>query len=244
MWISKSSWKAQTISLKEKCHLHELSSGMKFIQTCWMWHRITTQCTQKATIQDTQIKTYRPRVCSSSVCWWGTRRPLLLQYRHCVPFQSPPPPRFPLSLGRMALQQPVGFPHYRSWGFLHLKVSDVAQRLPVLGAFGSSVGCPAANPVQTWETIMHFFMSTKWRLWVSQKLKASSINTVTIQGVATRSCRWCSTPAKNSLQRREGVNILNCNTSGLGNYSTSKCNYKSGTGLLFSIQHQKHCQNT
>lgn len=31
----------------------------------------------------------------------------------------------------MALQQPVGFLDDRSWGFLHLKVSDVAQRLPI-----------------------------------------------------------------------------------------------------------------
>lgn len=53
-------------------------------------HSDTTQCTQRATIQDAQIKTYRPRVCSSSACWWGSRRPLLLLYRHCVPFQSPP----------------------------------------------------------------------------------------------------------------------------------------------------------
>ncbi|KAK1891576.1 Zona pellucida sperm-binding protein 3, partial [Dissostichus eleginoides] len=28
-------------------------------------------------------------------CWWGTKRPLLLLDRHCVPFQSPPPLWFP-----------------------------------------------------------------------------------------------------------------------------------------------------
>lgn len=116
-------------------------------------HSVTTQCTQRATIQDAQKRTYRPWVCSSSVCQWGTRRPLLLLYRHCVPFQNPPPPWFPLSPGRMALQQPVGFPHYRNRCFLHLKVSDVAQRPPVLGPFHCSVDCPAASPVQTWETV-------------------------------------------------------------------------------------------
>lgn len=39
--ILNCSWEAQTISLKNKCHLHQLSSGVKFIQTCWSWHRIT-----------------------------------------------------------------------------------------------------------------------------------------------------------------------------------------------------------
>lgn len=39
MW--KCSWKPQATSLKEKCHLHQLSSGVKFIQTCWSWHWIT-----------------------------------------------------------------------------------------------------------------------------------------------------------------------------------------------------------
>lgn len=104
-------------------------------------HSVTSQCTQRATIQDVQIKNLQTRVCPSSVCWWGTRRPLLLLlYRHCVPFQSPLPSWFPLLLARIALQQPVGFPQYRSWGFLHLKVSDVAQRLPVPGTFYSFVG--------------------------------------------------------------------------------------------------------
>lgn len=152
--ILKSSWKAYNWKKSAICiSCHLASSSFRPADRDIGSHSVTTQCTQRATIQDTQIKTYRPQVCSSSLCWWGTRRPLLLLYRHCVPFQSPPPPWFPLSLGWMALQQPVGFPHYRSWGFLHLKVSDVAQRLPVIGPFCSSVGCPAANPVQTWETV-------------------------------------------------------------------------------------------
>lgn len=63
----------------------------------------------------------------------GDRRPLLLQYRHCVPFQSPPlQPRFPLLL---ALRQSVGFSRSRRRGFLHLKVSHVAQRHPNCGTF-------------------------------------------------------------------------------------------------------------
>lgn len=54
-------------------------------------HSAATQWTQRTTIQDTQKKhTYRPSVCSSPVCWWGSRRPLLLLYRHCVPFSEPP----------------------------------------------------------------------------------------------------------------------------------------------------------
>jgi len=104
-------------------------------------------------IQDNQIETYRLRVCSSSTCWWGSRRPLLLLYRHCVPFQSPLPPWFPLSLGRMALRLPAGFPHYRSRGFLHLKVSDVAQRLLVF----SLSSCQSSSNM--WNCTMGFFTS-------------------------------------------------------------------------------------
>lgn len=58
---------------------------------------------------------------------------LLLQYWHCVPFQSPPlQPRFPLLL---ALRQSVGFSRSRRRGFLHLKVSHVAQRHPNCGTY-------------------------------------------------------------------------------------------------------------
>lgn len=79
----------------EKCHLHRLSSGVKFIQTCWSRHWITfsrhTMRTKERETREAQIKTSQgPRVCTSSVCWWGARRPLLLLYWHCVPFQSPP----------------------------------------------------------------------------------------------------------------------------------------------------------
>lgn len=63
----------------------------------------------------------------------GDRRPLLLPYRHGVPFQSPPlQPRFPLLL---APRQSVGFSRSRRRGFLHLKVSHVAQRHPNCGTF-------------------------------------------------------------------------------------------------------------
>lgn len=67
------------------------------------------------------------------MCWWGSRRPLPLLYRHCVPFQSPPTTLVPLSLCWMALQQTVGFLRYTSRHFLHLKVSVVVQRLPGIG---------------------------------------------------------------------------------------------------------------
>lgn len=54
-------------------------------------HSAATQCAQRAATREAQIKTSQgPRVCTSSVCWWGARRPLLLLYWHCVPFQSPP----------------------------------------------------------------------------------------------------------------------------------------------------------
>ena len=71
-----------------------------------------------------------------------------------------------------------GVPPLQEQGFLHLKVSDAAQRLPVLSLFCSSAG---SCPVQTSETernaFLSFFVSKMWRLWLAQKLKATSTNT-------------------------------------------------------------------
>lgn len=95
-----------------------------------MSHSVTASCGQRFKKLDKDLT--GPSLFIFAVLV-GDRRPLLLQYRHCVPFQSPPlQPRFPLLL---ALRQSVGFSRSRRRGFLHLKVSHVAQRHPNYGTF-------------------------------------------------------------------------------------------------------------
>lgn len=120
----------------EKCHLHRLSSGVKFIQTCWSRHWITfSRHTMRTKGDDSRgsdkdlAKT--PSLYIFSVLVGGPEDHSSSCIDIVCPFRGPPPSQFPLLLRWMALQQPVGFLDDRSWGFLHLKVSDVAQRLPI-----------------------------------------------------------------------------------------------------------------
>ena len=85
-WLKIFYWKKSAISVS--CHKDR--SSFRLDNQYMASYSVTAQSTWRARIQDTQIKTCRPQVCSSSVSWWGSRIPLLLPYRHCVPFQSPP----------------------------------------------------------------------------------------------------------------------------------------------------------
>lgn len=87
--IPRSSWKTLKSAICIGCH--QAWSSFRPADLDTGSHSAATQCAQRATTRGAQIKTsQRPRVCTSSVCWWGARRPLLLLYWHCVPFQGPP----------------------------------------------------------------------------------------------------------------------------------------------------------
>lgn len=159
-------------------HLHHLSSGVKFILSADRdigSHSVTTQCTQRATIQDTWIKTPSVFIFSVLVGDQKTTPPAVSTVRA---LSEPPATLVSFITGSDGSGANCGVPPLQELGFLHLKVSDAAQRLPVLSLFCSSAG---SCPVQTRETernsFLSFFVSKMWRLWLAQELKATSTNT-------------------------------------------------------------------
>lgn len=115
---------------REWC-LHQASSGVKCISTLWLWHQITFSHYTLYTKGNNSRCSDNDRQTLSQFIF-GVEDHSLSCIDIVCPFRAPPPPRFPLSLCWMALQQTVGFLPYMSRGFLHLKVSVVVQRLPVL----------------------------------------------------------------------------------------------------------------
>lgn len=145
-------------------------------------HSVTTQCAQRAVIQDAQIKTYRPWECSSSVCWWGTWRPLLLLYRHCVTFQIPPATLVSFITGSDGSAATSGVPPLQEQGLSPLKGQWCCPEASSPRAV--MVLCPAANPVTHARLYNAFLVSEMWRFCLGHKLKAWPTSIARIPGVA------------------------------------------------------------
>lgn len=158
----------------EKCHLHQLSSGVKFIQTRWSRQRITfsrhTMRTKGSDSRGSDKDLADPEFVHLQRAGGGPEDHSSSCIDIVCPFRAPPPSWFPLLLRRMALQQPVGFLDYRSLGFLHLKVSDVAQRLPIH---------PLSNAVERWKTVQlctSVRQKKIWGLWSGQEVIIEATN--------------------------------------------------------------------
>lgn len=164
-------------TLKEKCHLHQLSSGVKFIQT-WLWHRITfshhTMHTKGSDSRRSDKDLQTPSVFIFSVLVGDQK--------------TTPPPVSTLC----ALSEPP-----RHFGFLYHWVGWLGSNqwgVPPLQEQGLSPPkgqwcCPEASGPrlssrQSTSNVrnctMHFFMSEIWRFWLGQTLKAGSTNMVTM----------------------------------------------------------------
>lgn len=125
------------------------------------------------------------------------------------PFRAPPLSWFPLLLRRMALQPPVGFLDYRSLGFLHLKVSDVAQRLPIH---------PLSNAVERWKTVQ-----------LCTSVRQKNMGAV----VGSGSDNWSYKQWPNRLDQSSGA------TDWQGDKERSNCSHSGDALLLLDQQHVK-----